>query len=118
MIRSERSGRSLDQRVRFERLSEAGQNDTGSPIVEWRPLVECPAAVDGTKASERYVAEGTRSIGDYTVWIRADILDRFKLTPRDRIVWKGRILNIIDIPDQQLRGRFIAVFANSGLNEG
>lgn len=118
-IVSRREGRSLDQMIRFERLFKVGENDTGSDIEAWRPLVTCYAAVDGTKASERYVGgEGARSVGDYTVWIRADILTRFKPTPKDRIVWGARILNIIDIPDQQLRGRFIAVFANSGLNEG
>jgi len=119
---SRRDPRSFNQRLRFERPKVIGQNDTGSPDEKWTRLFSCWAAVDGTRASERYVGgEGMRSIGDYTVWIYARLFVRFRPTPKDRIVWesnRGLILNILDIPDQQLSGQFVAVFANSGLNEG
>lgn len=119
---SRRDPRSFTQKLRFERLKAIGQNDTGSPNETWTRLFPAYAAVDGTKASERYVGgEGMRSIGDYTVWIYATLFVRYRPTPKDRIVWesnRGLVLNILDIPDQQLRGQFIAVFANSGLNEG
>lgn len=113
-----RSPRSLDQQVTFERLTEVSRADTGSVVERWLPLVRCWASVDGTKASERYAGGGERSVGDYTLWIMSTVYAKYKPTPKDRIVWGTRVLNIIDIPDQQLRGQLIAVFANSGLHDG
>lgn len=113
-----RSPRSLDQQVTFERLTEVGRADTGGPVERWLPLVRCWAAVDGTKATERYAEGGERSVGAYTLWIMASVYAKHRPTPKDRITWGDRVLDILDIPDQQLRGQLVAVFAQSGLNDG
>lgn len=34
------------------------------------------------------------------------------------MVWNGQNYDISDIPNQQLRGRFIALFVRTGLNKG
>lgn len=118
---SRAGGRGRDQVIRIERLVQTGQNDTGSPAEEWQKLVRCWARVDGTRAAERYAGEGLRSVGDYTVWIDAGTFVQHRPTPKDRIVWESNrslLLNILDAPDQQWRGQEIAIFANSGLNEG
>jgi head-tail adaptor len=114
----------LNDRVRPER-NHPTRSATGAQIDDWRPLIasgdqKCWAAVDGAKASspEPLADGGIRTPRDYTVWIRADIYTRYAITPLDRIVWKGRILNIADIPDQGLRGRLIAIIARAGMNQG
>lgn len=121
MIRAHVDARRFDQRVRFERLTE-GQDAGGDMNPTWTPLITCWASVDGQKAGERFVEGGERSIGAYTVWIRADVHERVSLRVKDRAVWLRSggsvVLDIEDIPDQQRRGRLIAVFARRGLTAG
>lgn len=118
-IRAHVNAPRLDTRVRWERNFPL-DTPSGGRVADWRLLFESAAAVDGAKASgpEPLADGGIRTPRDYTVWIRADIFTRFALTPLDRGVWKGRILNIADIPDQGLRGRLIAVICRAGMNAG
>lgn len=104
----------------------AGQDADGFPTGSQRSLGTVWARVDGTKAGDRYqdpdVASGVRTVSSMTVWIRADVFTRLGLTTADKAVWKkasGDVaLDILDIPDQQLRGRLIAVVCRAGLNNG
>jgi len=122
-IRSNVDAREFDQRVAFERRVTT-QTGTGGETVTWTRLGGSPTAmywakVDGAKASgEPYIADGIRSPADYTFWIRADVFARLGLVLTDRIVWKGENFDISDMPDQQLRGRKIALIARTGLNQG
>lgn len=121
-IRSNVDARALDQRIAFERRVET-PTGTGGTTVAWVRLGPSPTAlywarVDGAKADEPYIADGIRSEADYTFWVRADVAERLALVLTDRIVWKGKPFNIADMPDQQLRGRLIAIAARTGLNEG
>lgn len=117
-IRSNVDARRLDQRITFQRKTET-QDTTGDPVVTWNDLVSCWAAVDGEKAGgERYIENGIRSVADSTFWIRADVMTRYGITLTDRILWRGVAYNISDMPDQQLRGRLIAVIAGTGKNAG
>lgn len=121
-IRSNVDARALDQRIAFERRTVT-QDETGGEVVAWVLLGSSPtaqywASVDGAKANEPYVGDGIRSVADYTFWVRADVFARLALVLTDRIVWKGRPFNILTMPDQQLRGRLIAISANTGLNDG
>lgn len=115
-IRASTDARRLNDRVRFERATR----DANGDVTGWTLLKECYAAVDGAKASgaERVIADGTRSIGGYTVWVRSDIVKRFGPTVADRIVWGSRILDIKDAPDQGLSGRLIAFMCEVGANKG
>lgn len=117
-IRSNRDARSADQRITIQRKTET-QDAYGDPVVSWADLVTCWASVDGEKAGgERYVNDGIRSVADYTFWVRSDIFSRFSLNLTDRIVWGGENYNISDMPNQQLRGRWIAIMARTGMNAG
>lgn len=124
-IRASVNARALDERVRFER-NYATRTGTGAQgTADWRPVITsgdgcCWARVDGAKVSspEPLGDGGIRTPRNYTVWIRADVFTRYAITPLDRIVWKGRIMNIADIPDQGLRGRLIGITATAGLNKG
>lgn len=117
-IRSNVDARRFDQRITFQRKTET-QDSTGDPVVTWNDLVTCWASVDGEKAGgERYVQNGIRSVADYVFWIRADIKKRFSLNLTDRLIWNDIPYDISDMPDQQLRGRLLAVIARTGVNSG
>ena len=119
-IRAHTNPARLDQRVTFQRKVETQDADSGNLVADWRTLITCHAAVDGGMAhpQEPDVGGGTKSRRDYTIWIRADVYQRFALTLLDRVKWNDGIFNIKDMPNQQLRGRLIAVIVNAGLNEG
>ncbi len=118
-IRSNMDARRADQRIEFHRRTLT-RSASGEQVESWPLLKECWAAVDGAKASgaEPELVGGIKSQRDYTVWVRADIVKRLAITLADRIYWKGKELNIKDMPDQQLRGRWIAIICNTGLNAG
>ncbi|MBI3150081.1 MAG: phage head closure protein [Betaproteobacteria bacterium] len=118
-IRSNVDGRRLNERVTFQRRTLT-RNGSGENIESWPDLKNCRAAVDGAKAKsiEPNLSDGIKSQADYTVWVRSDIIIRFRITVADRLSWRGKLFNIKDIPDQQLRGRLIALICNTGLNAG
>jgi SPP1 family predicted phage head-tail adaptor len=113
-ILSRASPRRLDTRVRFERKVETQDSATGAITTTWEEHVTVHAAVDATKASERFAAEQELAGTDYTIWIywRGD------LTPNMRAVWNGIPMDIVGIPNNQRRGQFMSIFARAGINEG
>ena len=118
-IRAKLQAQSLDQRVQFQRVTKM-RSASGGQAETWAPIITVWARVDGAKASgpEPVGDGGIRTLRDYTVWIRADVMTRYVLTPLDRVNWKGRLMNIRDIPDQGLRGQLIPVICVAGLNAG
>lgn len=120
-IRANVDARRLNERVQFQRNTPT-QSASGEMTPSWAqvgPRRVC-ASVDGgmARGPEPETGGGIKSLRDYTVWVRSDIITRFNINVMDRIVWKEMTLNIKDIPDQQLRGRLMAVICNSGLNAG
>lgn len=119
-IRGYTDARAFDQRVTFERKSRVDEAD-GSVTEIWSPLHKsCWARVDGAKATspEPMIDDGIHTPRDYLIWIRSEVFADLQLTPLDRVRWGTQILDIRDIPDQQRRGRIIAVIARAGLNQG
>jgi SPP1 family predicted phage head-tail adaptor len=121
-IRSNVDGRRLDQRVTFQAKVEV-QDDEGGLVDSWVDVVtNCPAAVDATPLAiaraEPNLVNGIRSLSEYTIWIRADVKERFGITVVHRAIWRGQPYNIADIPDQQLRGRLVALIVSTGRNAG
>lgn len=114
-VLSRTNPRRLDQRVQFERKETVQNPDSGAMTVTWVPVGNPVwAAVDATKASERFLAEQELSGNDYTIWIhwRGDI------DANMRAVWNGLPLDITGIPNNQRRGQYMSVFARAGINEG
>lgn len=116
-IRSNVDAHRLNERIEFQRIV-TGQDGNGFPVETRTSLGTFWCAMDATKANERFVAAGERSVGAMTCWIRSDVQQRLSLTAGDVAIWKGKAYDIQDVPDQQLRGRLIAVFMQTGLNNG
>jgi SPP1 family predicted phage head-tail adaptor len=114
--------RRLTERVTFRRRSVTQDPTTGDPVTSWTSLGEVWASVDATKASERWqdphLADATQTVSDMTIWIRADVMQRLQLRESDAAIWRDRHLDIVDVLDQQLRGRLTAVICREGLNDG
>lgn len=117
-IRSNVDARRLDQRVTIQRVAEV-QDSSGDITPTWSELVECWACIDAEKATgEPYRSDSIQSVGQFVVWVRADIVQRFNVQVRDRIVWGSRVLDVKDVRDQQLRGRLTALMCQVGQNDG
>jgi head-tail adaptor len=112
----------LNERVQFQRATDT-RAANGDWSTSWQALGgPCWAAVDGQKASDRNrepdPAGAILTAGEYVIWVRADIVKRKGLQAKDRALWRGRVFDIKDIPDQQLRGRLMAVICQVGKNDG
>lgn len=122
-IRSNIDRTALNERIRIERRVTTQNSTTGFPSESWQLVTTCWARVDGVKASDRwkepYLAGAQQEVTDDMFWVRADIPVRFGITEGGfRIVWKGVVYDIKDIPSQQLRGRLTPLVARAGLNNG
>jgi len=120
-IRSNVDARRFDQRITIQR-NTVFVDDNGNRSDVWADVVACWAAVDGKKVGERWqepeIASGISSVSESTMWIRADIISRYAVTVADRVVWKSKVYDIKDIPDQQLRGRLAALIVREGVSNG
>lgn len=112
-VLSTTDARRLDQRITIQQKSQS-QTSTGAITFTWTNFATIWACVDALKANERFIAEQELPEGQYTFWIRW----RGDLNTNMRINWKGRLFDIKGIPDQQKRGRFLAIFAETGVNVG
>ena len=119
-ILSRQSDRRRDQRITVQHKVEAQDPNTGEITFTWQnvPTVGLDgtiwACVDATKASERFSAQQELSGNDYTIWV----MWRDDIDSNMRILWAGRELDIVGIPDNQRRGEWMSIFATAGINEG
>lgn len=122
-VRSRFKAQTLDDVVTLQRQL-AVDTGTGGRSASWFDIVTCHARVDGAKAAspEPVLGDGVRTKRGYTVWVRSDVVTRFRVTPKDRVAWRTngavRTMNILDIPDQGLRGRMMALLCEAGLVSG
>ncbi len=117
-IRSNVDARKLDQRIAFQRKINTQDISTGAMTPTWFTQINCWAAVDAATAKEVIAANAVQSIQDYVVWVRSDIISRFVITQADRILWGSTVLEILGIPNQQLRGNLITVICRAGSSDG
>jgi SPP1 family predicted phage head-tail adaptor len=113
-IRSKVFAQRLDQRVVLQRAVESQDPGTGEVSVSWQTVATLWASVDGLKANERYSLNEVTSNRAYTVWVRW----RADIRQKDRLVWGSCVLEIVDVPNQQRRGRLLSLFCTEGLTEG
>lgn len=109
----------LDQRITFQRKVQLPQDPaTGALAVDWNDVVETWAAVDATKANEPHFTDQILAESLLTMWVRADDIVRFGIDSNMRVMWQGAPYDIKSIPNQQLRGRWIAMSVQGGVNGG
>lgn len=108
----------LNERVTLQRVTFSRDSTTGDAEPSWSNLVTCWARVDGVTVREARAAGAIQSLLDYTVWVRSDVIDRYSIVQADRISWRGKVLDILAIPDQQVRGRKTAIMCRAGASDG
>lgn len=113
-IRSKTVAQGLDQRLTLQRPVETQDPSTGEVSVSWVTVARLWARVDGLKANERFSLSEITSNRAYTVWVRW----RDDITQKTRLLWGSRVLEVVDVPDQQRRGRMLALFCTEGLTQG
>lgn len=113
-IRSKVLAQRLDQRVVLQRPVETQDPSTGEVSVSWATVATLWASVDAVRANERFSLSEVTSNRAYTVWVRW----RSGIDQKSRLVWGSRVLEVVDVPDQQKRGRLLSVFCTEGLTEG
>lgn len=114
-VRADINPRRLDQLIEFQRKTDQRDNDSGELIPDpWITVCRALAAIDATRARERFIASQELPGREYTVWIwwRDDIDSNM------RIKWGSRVFDIVGIPDNQKRGLFLSLFCVDGINNG
>lgn len=110
-VRANINPRRLTERIYFEKKQKSRDMQTGAESFTWATATgEMFACVDATRANEVFLADQKLPARDYTIWIywRDDIESNM------RVRWRGRILEIVGIPDNQKRGLFMSVFCIEG----
>lgn len=98
----------LDERITLQRKSLA-DDGAGGATVSWSDVAEVWAHVRAMSGREREQSMRNEGTADYVVVIR-----RRELLPADRIVWRGRYLNIRNLRDDGPREPYLRIDAEMG----
>lgn len=79
----------LDQRIELQRLTRTADGGGGYSET-WTTYDTVWAKVEPLSGRERYHAQQTQASANYRVTIRY----RDDVSPADRILWRGRVMNI------------------------
>lgn len=96
----------LDQRIELQRLTRMPDGG-GGYSEEWTTYAQSWANVRPMSGRERYQAQQTQANANYriTLYNRADI------DPADRILWRGKVLNIRFLADAGPRDLYLTIDA-------
>lgn len=99
----------LDDRISLQRVTLTADGQGGS-TESWSEYAAVWARVRPMKGRERQASERQEATADYVVRIRYrdDVLEA------DKIVWRGREMNIRFIPDGGPRAHFLDIEAEMG----
>lgn len=86
----------IDQRVTLERQA-GGVDELGQPLDEWAALGSCWASVQPLQGREFIAAQAAQS----EVTTRITIRYRPGITPADRVVFDGKVFNIVSVIDKR-----------------
>lgn len=84
----------LDRRLTIERFTETGRNELNEPIMVWAEVATVWAQQRPDRGSERFAAAQVSGTSVMTFHIR----HRDDLTQKDRLVYEGRVYEIIAPP--------------------
>lgn len=119
-IYSDDDPRRLNERVTIQHKTQT-QDANGYVTDSWATLVTLWAAVDAARAKDVTPTAADEQPGDsqllaaryYTIWVRW----RNDLDTTMRVQWRGRVLDIRGIADNQKRARLMPLFCVTGLSE-
>lgn len=87
-----RAGR-LRERIQIQRQATA-TDAAGEPAGAWATVGTAWARVESLRSSEPVVAMKAEGRLTHGVWVRAG----FSILPTDRLLWRGRVLEIVGPP--------------------
>lgn len=96
----------LDQRIELQRLTRTSDGG-GGYTEQWTTYATVWANVRPMSGRERYQAQQTQASANYRIAIRY----RADIDPADRIVWRGKVLNIRFIADAGPRDLYLTIDA-------
>lgn len=114
-MRSTYDSRKLDQRVTFQ-TGTPSRSTSGAIVTAYSTVVTVWAAMKPMPARERIAAGEKHQVDAYTCWIQADLVSRFSLTAKMRVLWRSVPFDIIEIKDATKRGGLTEISLQGGLS--
>lgn len=97
----------LRHSVTIERVTET-TDDLGQPVQVWTPVATVRAAVEPLQGRELYAAQAVHSEAQYNVRVRY----LSGITPKDRVKYGSRYLNILSVIDKEERHRELTLLCS------
>lgn len=111
------NARELDEKITFQRKDVVVESN-GDRTPNWVSVAECWARVDAIKVLERHrepvYGQAEQLLANFECWVRADVIQRWSIDAGFRIMRAGYYYDILDIVDNELRGRYTQVLLRRG----
>lgn len=91
-----------------------GQDDYGGQVTTWTDLATVDAEVKPLSGKELVAAQAVQSVVTHQVCMRY----RADVTAQTRLLYRGRILNILAAPSVDERDRELQLICSEGLTNG
>ena len=89
---------SLRNKITIQRKSSF-TSSLGEEIEVWSEIKETRAMINPIRGTESFVSENVLNLVDYYMMFR-----KTEVTPQDRIIFKSRIFDVINVLDFNMRG--------------
>lgn len=103
----------LDQRVTFERSSRVPDGGGGG-VDTWSLIGSRAANVHAVSGRERDMAQQAQAPRNYRITVRRDSFTA-SVTEADRLVWRGKVMNIRLIRDDGPRPMYLEFGCEAGV---
>lgn len=114
-MRRQIDSRKLDQRITFQSGTQS-RSTSGSITTAYSTVVSAWASIEPMRATERIAAGEKHQVNAYTCWIQADLVSRFSLTSKMRVMWRNEPYDILEIKDATKRDGFTEITLQGGLS--
>lgn len=100
----------LKQRVIIQQETQTA-DAAGGYVISWQDVAEVWARVKPKRGSESLEAMQVRDVQVYEVVIRY----RTDVTPKHRLNWKGKLLNIRSVMNTDERDKYLTLMCEEGI---
>ncbi len=91
-----------------------GQDELGTPVEQWAPVVTVWAEVEPLRGRELVAASGMQTVADVRIRMRY----RDGIEPAMRVVWNGKPHDVAAVIDIEARRAFLELLCVSGVRDG